>query len=287
MMGRRNIQLLPPTLQPVWGWPAIAVFTLGGAGAGFYIMSAIEQLMRIGTHALSSPVLFGTLGVATSAFGFLILATETGRPTRGPYAVMNVKSSWISREVIFFAFFTVLAILHNLFPSSVLGMASVLMAGCFILSQGFIVFRSRAAAAWNVPVVPLLFLTSGLLSGYGGVLLVAAMGYIPVSRRLIALGAVLLFARAAIWVIYIFWTRTDAFISSTKKLRNPARLVLFTLLTLGVPVVLLMYTGGNGKTQLVSTLAAVTGSLILFSGFVEKFELLRSGGELRGVTLET
>ena len=287
MTGTKITNIIPPTRQDVWGWPAIAVFTLGGLGAGFYIMSAVEQLMRAGSHSLSRPVLFAPLGILISAAGFIILVIEIGRPLRSIYVIRNIKSAWISRELIFFSGFACLVLLHNTFPSSFLWMASVSMGGCFILSQGFIVFRSKGVEAWNVPVVPLLFLMSGLLSGYGGVLLLAALGYIPVSRKLVAMGVVLLFVRAAIWVIYIFWSRTVAFISSTKKFRIPARFVFFTLLTFGVPVVLLIYTSGYGKTQLANTLVAVTGSLIIFSGFVEKFELLRSGGELRGVTLET
>jgi len=285
-MLTKDFQLVPQNHQQVWGWPAVMVFTLGGMGAGFYVTTIIESFMRTGFIALSSPSLFGLIGVAISAIGFLNLTAETGRPSRSLYVTMNIKSAWISREIILFLLFAASAISNSFFPSVFLCIPSLLMAICFIVSQGLIIYRSLAVSAWNVPLVPALFLISGLLSGYSGILFVAILEYIPLSRNLFALGFVLLSSHLAIWLMYLFGERNEAFFSATAKLRKPLRLTAYVSISFISPLAFLLYASVSESIQSASYLLAAAGSTILVSAVVEKIELLRTVGKLRRITLK-
>ncbi|RME43027.1 MAG: hypothetical protein D6791_16450, partial [Chloroflexi bacterium] len=112
------MELIRPIKQTVWRWPAVAQFTLGGMGTGFYLLGLLIAA-RSGGDMPESFVLaavFKLLGPALAALGFLALTTEAGRPSRGHNLLRHLRRSWMSRETLAGAVFIPAAFLDWLFP---------------------------------------------------------------------------------------------------------------------------------------------------------------------------
>ena len=190
------VELIPATRQALWGWPAVANFALGGLGAGLYVKAVVA-----GAFGPSPAVTIAAwLGPALVLAGFLAIATESGRPLRGPRVLTRVRTSWMSRELWLGAIFVALAGADLAVPlPSGRRYAGALAAIGFVVAQGFILREARAVVAWSLPAMPLLFLVSAAISGDGLFLgLEAATGRAP---RTIALAgtAALLLAGGAAW----------------------------------------------------------------------------------------
>jgi DMSO reductase iron-sulfur subunit len=84
----------PPRITLKSEWP-LALFTLLGAS----LFAAIAGGSRV--HSALHPL--GFLGAA--ALGMTISSAHLGRKTRAWRAVLNLRSSWLSREVVFFTLF--------------------------------------------------------------------------------------------------------------------------------------------------------------------------------------
>lgn len=167
---------LAPVQQTVWGKLAVSNFFFGGAGGGIYVLAASLQVL----YPEEAPSLFAAaslLGPALVLAGFLAVAAEAGRPFRGINVLLNVKRSWMSRELLASLSFVAAALADFLWPHTSLRSFAAVAALACVVSQGFILLRARGIPAWNLSVLPLLFLTSGSLTGIGVLLaLIPAFG---------------------------------------------------------------------------------------------------------------
>lgn len=233
------MELILPTKQVQWGWPAVANFFLGGAGAGFYILSFITKALDAGSSALSDPVSLGILAPILVALGFVALSIEAGRPSRGLYLFHHLRRAWISRETLFCGFFVVAVVLNQFFNHPGLRVIALTAALGFMVSQGFIVYGARSVTAWNVPIMPLLFFTSSLVSGHGLVLVSAAFGKLPMVHALAIIGLTCVVINLAVWLLYLLWTHDDAFQMSTREFRRPTSLIIIVGVGHFAPLILL------------------------------------------------
>src|SRR3990170_4564830 len=158
---------LGPVAQTAWERLAVANFFLGGAGGGLYVVAAILRGLDPQPGAAVAFETAGLLGPALVVIGFLAVAAEEGRPLRGANVLLNLRLSWMSRELAAGLSFIVLAGTDRLYPNSPLEWPAVAAAVAFVVSQGFILREARGVPAWNLKVIPLLFLTSGCLAGAG------------------------------------------------------------------------------------------------------------------------
>ncbi len=158
-----DVELIPSVRQALWGRLALANFYLGGAGTG-------SCLVAVWLFGFSPTPLLGvslTLGPLLVVAGFLAVAAEAGRPFRGPRVLRMATSSWMSRELWAGGAFVGLALLDRLRPWVGWRVSAAAAALVFVLAQGWILARCRGVAAWNVPLMPAIFLASALVSGAG------------------------------------------------------------------------------------------------------------------------
>lgn len=274
------VELLPPVRQRVWGIPAVANFALGGLGAGFYVAAALAaRLDRSPALALAA-----WLGPALVLAGFAAVAGEAGRPLRGPRVLARVATSWMSRELVLGGLFAALALGELLWPAATLRAGAVAAALALAAAQGVLVQRARAVAAWDVPVMPLLFVGSALVSGAGLLLVVEAALGRPAGGELLGGSLTVLLLALVVWLSYVTWTLEAPFATATRRLREGGLAVALVAVAYAVPWIL-------GALALalpaLAPAAALAGFLMLAGQVWTKWLLILTVATLRPITLGT
>jgi DMSO reductase anchor subunit len=211
---RDPVVLIPAVRQRVWGVPAVLNFAFGGLGTGFYAAAAL--IAGLGPSA--AVTLASWLGPLLVLAGFGAVATEAGRPLRGPRVLARVRSSWMSREVVLGGAFAVLAIAEWAAPSPAQRALAVAAGLAVAAAQGSILRHARAVIAWDVSVMPLVFIVSALVSGAG---LLLAVEPLLAEGSPHALGGTLTLLPLAFvgWLMYLAWSPAPAFLHATRALR--------------------------------------------------------------------
>lgn len=175
----------------------------GGLGAGLYIVSLFfSNFWGMVAGWLIVVGLKGTLHLV-----FL------GKPGRFWRLVMHPDTSWLSRGLIFvvgfigFGFLQI--ILSLLLPEQtlaimVLSIIAGILALCVATYTGFVLNYVKGVPFWNLPILPLLFITDSILGGFG---LTVAVGLFSQSINLAAaeMGSrILLLINPLLIGIYLF-----------------------------------------------------------------------------------
>jgi anaerobic dimethyl sulfoxide reductase subunit C (anchor subunit) len=273
-----QVELLQPVRQRVWGIPAVANFALGGIGAGFYVAAALAaRLDRSPALALAA-----WLGPALVLAGFAAVAGEAGRPLRGPRVLARVATSWMSRELVLGGLFAALALGELLWPAAALRAGAVAAALALAAAQGVLVQRARAVAAWDVPVMPLLFVGSALVSGAGLLLVVEAVLGRPAGGALLGGSLTVLLLALVVWLTYVTWTPEAPFATATRRLREGGLPVALVAVAYAVPWVL----GALALALPALAPAAALAGLLMLAGQVwTKWLLILTVATLRPITL--
>jgi DMSO reductase anchor subunit len=272
-------ELIPPARQVLWGLPAVANFALGGLGAGYYVAAAVAAGFQ-DSPALARAAWLGPLLVLA---GFAAVAGEAGRPLRGARVLARVRTSWMSRELLLGGVFVLLGAAECVGPSPALRGLTALAALALAGAQGMIVRRARAVAAWDVPVVPVVFVVSALVSGVG--LLLAAEGARGHAPGGAGLGAALatLVGAALVWRGYLRWSPDPAFERATRPLRDGRIALGIAGIGYALPFVLLSLAVALGGR---APAAAFLAGVLMIAGQVEtKRALILTAGELRPIAL--
>ncbi len=194
-----NREIIPAARNRVWDWPAVLNFVLGGAGAGFFLSVFLVEAIQNGIFSVRFPASTSLLPPALVIFGFLALTAEAGRPLRGIYLLRNLRSSWMSREILIGFLFVIATIIALWFPSGFFKGLSVFAAFALLLSHGFIFFRSRAITAWNNPLVIIHYISSGFLLGTGMLFVLFPVRMTGIDSVLVFLFLTVLVIDALIW----------------------------------------------------------------------------------------
>jgi formate-dependent nitrite reductase membrane component NrfD len=125
-------------------------------------------------------------------FGWLIIAVIKGgthllflgKPTRFWRIVFRPGSSWISRGIIFVLAFVLLGAVQMAFsywmPGSAAELTFKVLSGLAALAvagyTGFVLNSVKAVPFWNSTLLPILFITYGLMGGFGMAALIALNG---------------------------------------------------------------------------------------------------------------
>ncbi len=284
-------ELIVPSKQKHWGWPAVFNFVLGGAGSGFYLLSTLSAVQQRGWSVLFDPVSYGWLAGVIAFLGFITLAVEAGRPLRGCYALSHARHSWISRETLFFILFLTSVLVERLFVHPIVHGTTVVSALGFMISQGFIVYRSRAVKAWNVSIMPIFFLSSGFASGFGIVLLVTVFARVPLEPIVVSIGLTFIVLNSVIWFIYLYWPGGPEFYHATKKLRHPVTMTISLGLGHMIPLILLslllinLDKGISVETS--NKIVVISGLAILCGVASQKAEVIMLAGYTNKVVLKS
>ena len=281
-----------PVANRIWGLPAVLNFFLGGTAVGFYLLwSTVTPLRTAGVHAQTLAGLFAVLFALT---GFGSLALEAGRPSRAPYLLFHLKTSWMSREVAAGFVFIAGALIYAL-TGSIPAEAITVIAGCMLLiSQAMMVHSCSAVAVWRHAAVPPLFISSAIASGYG-VILVMRSGLIlsdfsssPTGEAVAAVGLVI---NCLAWIAILKGNYAPELRQSIRRLKQPAKLVIVIGLGQVLPLaVLFFFNPWSGKAD-----AAVDHpQIMLFAGLaafagggMQKFWFIRSMQHICGIQLES
>lgn len=275
-----TVELIPAERQRLWGRLAVANFFLGGAGAGGYAVAAILWgLERAPVFALAS-----TLGPLLMLSGFLCVAAEAGRPLRGFRVLSRVRSSWMSRELWAGGLFIAGAGADLFLPWVGFQIMALWAALLLLLAQGSILSEARGVAAWDSPLMPFVFVTSGLATGAGFLgIVAAALG--AESARFTPSAAGLLLLSGGGWIAYLAWPGDAAFREATRPLRErPANV---GILGIGHALPLLLLLAGFWFPQRSAGFLALSGVAMLIGALWAKAALVLRAGQLRPITLPT
>ncbi len=274
-----GVELVPPRKQKVWHKPAAFNFIMGGMGAAVYVLGLwLDWLGAPATewHKLLAPALIG--------LGLLGLTLEAGRPFRSIHIFRGWRHSWMSREAWAAAFFLPLAVAAWLWPDSAPDWLAGLAALVFLVSQRFIVYRSRAVAAWNKPIILGIMAAASFAGGAGLFLLAAGLFNQGVISYLAAAGLASVLAQGGLWLVYLRGSGDTAFDLGTAVLRR--RRSLLATVGLGIVLPLILLTGillVEIPSFLLGATAVIGGGAMLLGGAALKGQLILRAGYLRGI----
>jgi formate-dependent nitrite reductase membrane component NrfD len=152
------------------------------------------------------------------------------------------------------------------------------------------VYYAHAIAAWNVPIIPLAFLSSGLVAGYGFFLILIASKALDSKQTIFVLGFIFLMFNLIIWLTYLWKSPTADFSTATKALRR----VFFLTLMIGVshiiPLLLLLFLLMQNQKMgaqpvYESLIMALSGVLLLIGNIGQKAGIIVAAGYFRGIEL--
>lgn len=241
-----------------------------------YVLAAVLQVLYP-EEVVSLFTAASILGPAFVLAGFLSVAAEAGQPLRGVNVLLNMKGSWMSRELLAGLSFVLLAMSDSIWPHPLLRFFAGAAALTLVVSQGFILLRARGVPAWNLPILPLLFLTSGCLTGVGILLAITPAlglkGEIAKHLGMIALGLVSL--NLGVWLCYL---RGPEVINVLKTWPMVGGVVGLGHL---FPLILILI--GLGFPSFWPLFIISSGVAILIGGVLLKDGLLMQAGHLIGI----
>jgi hypothetical protein len=187
----------------------------------------------------------------------------------------------MSREAILGAVFVGTALCEFAAPGPAPRAAAALAALGLAAAQGLLVRRARAVVAWDVPVMPYVFVAGALESGAGLLLVVeAARGALPGADLLG--GALAVVALGTVpWLMYLTWSDEPGFARALTPLRTGAGAALGVAARV-IPVATLAL-----ALVLPAPVAApaLAGAVIVLAQLWTKWALIRVVATLRPVTL--
>lgn len=280
------MELIRPVKQTVWRWPAVINFSLGGMGTGLYLVGALISVLPGSTipETLLWTAVFKLLGPVLVSLGFLALTTEAGRPLRGINLFRHLRRSWMSRETLAGAVFIPAAIADWLLPHPILRALAVAGAIALMISQGFIVYRSKGVTAWSVPYMPVFFVTSAFAMGYGLVWL-TTLGGVTIGSGVALIGLASILLNLVVWLLYLRQP-DEEFQRAVKGLCQPDTLFLIVgggHLLPALLIALQLAFGPGSVAQAV--VASVAGLAMVAAGVSQKAGIILEAGYLRAIRL--
>jgi len=136
------------------------------AHAPLVVMLVLTQL-AVGTFALAPFAASGAGAMVAVALGFVALGASLfhlGRPHLAFRAVLGLRRSWLSREIVAFGGFAALASLAALAPDRAL-VAAASAAGALGVVASTMVYAATRRATWRADVVGLKFLGTTIVLG--------------------------------------------------------------------------------------------------------------------------
>lgn len=279
--------LIEPFWQNVWHWPAVMNLILGGTGCGFFLSCIIAQEVSIGGDGSMQGVVSGLTGPFLVLLGFASVGVEAGRPSAAGYLLHHWRSSWMSREILIGIIFVLAAILDVFFRESLFRTVAGLAAGGVLLSQGYMVNRSRAVTVWNRSLTPLYFFTSGINLGFGLLLIWAAAFDSVLRSGSLVIGVIALILNLVIWYCETSLSNDTYLRRALQLLRRKSSQSIVMgvghifpgLLMMGV----LLLTADSSGGPVLRILYTVAGLAILCGGIQQRFALILQAGMLREV----
>jgi polysulfide reductase chain C len=199
----------------VVGWKVIAYLFLAGVGGGAAAVGAAFQLILPEAEAITrtSVILAGPLVVV----GCILLFFDLGRPQAAFRALSRPNQAWIARGTIILTVFIISQAIqfagwiwpfHALMSDSPLFTFLNVLGGIFglltVLYTGFLFDTTRSIPFWSTPILPLLFLVSGVSTGIFALILLLLSG-LSVNEEISLLSRIDLFVIVFEGLIFFFY----------------------------------------------------------------------------------
>jgi phenylacetyl-CoA:acceptor oxidoreductase 26-kDa subunit len=283
----KNLVFIDPVWQRVWHWPAVVNLIMGGTAGGFFLSCLIARTTNGPGAGLPENLTLGLAAPLMVCLGFAAVAVEAGKPLSAKYLLHHLRTSWMSREVLVGFLFVLFAVLDAFFEDIFLKSIAAVTAAGLLVSQGMMVYRARAVTAWNRPILPLHFFSSGINLGFGLLLIWAAAVNFTLKPTSIAVGLGILAANLIVWYSYLFKADEVGFRQAARMLRSPGSLTVTVgfghLIPLLLLIVLLAATFVVPGFQLVKILYLLSGLAILAGGISQKAAIVLNAYMLREV----
>jgi polysulfide reductase chain C len=167
----------------VFGWKVIAYLFLAGVGGGassigaaFHLLRPEAEIVILGGVILGAPLVF---------IGSFLLLFDLGRPQVAFRAFSKPNKAWISRGTIILTTFIILGaiqfgfwiwpfqVLKN-YPSLhlILNIINGIFGILTVIYTGLLFNTTRSIPFWSTPILPLLFLVSGISTGIFALILI-------------------------------------------------------------------------------------------------------------------
>jgi sulfite dehydrogenase (quinone) subunit SoeC len=247
-------------------------FYTGGLGGGLYLVSLFFN--NIWGMLIGWFIVAGLKG----SFHLIFL----GKPARFWRLVFHPQTSWLSRGLWFvlsFSGFGLLQLLTSYFlPDQttliwVLKIIAGIFALCVATYTGFVLNTVKGVPFWSLPILPLLFVTCGILGGFG---VLVAIGIFDPNLDMVAAEAgsrVMLLINAALVAIYLLIASRKDPVSKQSVLYNikggMAAIFWPGVITLGILIPMLVALFGivSGESAagliITGTICEVLGGMLL------------------------
>lgn len=179
----------------MWDWRVGTYLFLGGLGAGLFTGAALLQL-AYGNRFMRAVRAGVCPAIVAVGVGTLLLLSEVGQPARALSlfaSFSNVEQSWMARGVWIIASFVITAVVYLAVAATpwerlglgwlaarfrakalnVIGVVGAALSACLALYTGLLLMFAQRIALWDSPILPVLFLLSGLESGTALLLFIA------------------------------------------------------------------------------------------------------------------
>jgi len=280
-------------VQEEWtGLVAIYLF-LGGVGAGAYTVAGAATLLGAGWEHVANAGLY--LSFPLVCIGLLFLLAHLGSPMKSFLAGSKIGTSWISRGVFIFTIFIILSVIHFYLQvisgeweiPAILPIAGMLFGLFTMLYTGALLSGAKGYPFWQSAALPVLFLTSGLVTGLFAVII--TMAIIDSSlingaqlRQMAGVGGALVVVELLIIFFFLHSaSRVRNSRESAQRLLKKSSFVFFDLiLGLFVPLIILfvVYFGMVESDASAITNAAVVAAVLgLIGGFLLRYGILTVG----------
>ena len=268
-----------PVQQRSWDWRAAGNFVGGGSGSGLMIIIAVLTLLGGSSNNL---LLIAVFLVVT---GLGLVWLEIGRPWRFLNVYRNPATSWMSRESWLATVLVPLALLASWSQSNILIILTGLNAALFLYSQARILKAARSIAAWRIPQIVPLVMTTGIAEG-SGILLIAWV-LIPGIKASIGLfditiiSVFLILSRIWMWIAY----REALFVSvpdNTRTIINRAQVPF--ILYGHILAIVFLFIAVSLKSY-VNILVLLSGLCITLSGWKIKYLIITKAALNQGYAL--
>ena len=282
-----KIRILKSREQNVWGWPAAVNFILGGAAASFFLLGTLIVSLNEYAHTVLNPIALHLLPPLMVGIGFVCLTVEVGRPLRGHQLFRRVCVSRMSQETLAGSIFVFTVILNWVFPHITVLICAATASMALLISQGAMVYHARAVIAWNVPLIPLLFVTSGFATGAG--LLLIILGGLTSGHYTLLMAIICALLNLLVWLLYLRWSHEPAFRTATEMLRGLESRILILGIGHLMPIIVLLSVliteGVDTGTKLAEFAIPAMGLALIIGSAIQKAAIILRAGNLREIGL--
>jgi formate-dependent nitrite reductase membrane component NrfD len=264
------------TRRGIFLW--LAMYT-GGLGGGLYLVSLYFN--SVVGMLISLLIVAGLKG--SLHFAYL------GKPLRFWRMMFRPQTSWIARGFIFVVLFVGFAaiqlILSYWLPGTTWEILFKVLAGLMAFGvaiyTGFVLNSVKAVSLWNSRLLPLLFVTWGLMGGFGLSVVIALYGG-SVELHAAETGTCWLLMMNALLIIVYLWTSAHRDETGKKSVMDqmrgnvaPAFWIGVVLLGIAVPLTIVLFSTLSGDVIPAVIIAGVSCEVI--GGLSMRYCLLKVG----------